>query len=143
MPSRSSVVAAVIVVSLAVGCASAPGPRPGESADVRVGISLSHPTPWSVVSSPLRIEGEADRGWFFEGSCGVRLVASDGTPVATRYVKRKGDPTEGRGWLPFSGTIEFEEPEAGYGSLVVTHQSADTGYTLREFSIPVRFRMYE
>jgi hypothetical protein len=143
MPVRRGVGAAVIVAALVMGCAKVPVPQQAESGDVTVGISLSHPMPWSVISSPLQIAGRADRGWFFEGSCGVRLVASDGTVVAERYVKAEGDPYVGKTWLPFSGTIEFEMPEAGYGSLVLTRSSVDTGYTLREFQMPIRFRMYE
>ena len=143
MQSWGNVAAVLMVASLVTGCASAPGPRPAEGSEIAVGISLSRPDPWSVISSPLRIEGMADRGWFFEGSCGVRLVASDGTVVAERYVKAEGDPYAGKEWLPFAGTIEFEMPEAGYGSLVLTRGSVDTGYTLREFQMPIRFRMYE
>ena len=143
MVPRSRAASALIAASLMIGCAGAPAPRPAEGSDVTVGISLSHPMPWSVVSSPLRIEGMADRGWFFEGSCGARLVASDGTLVAERYVVAEGDAYVGAEWLPFSGTIEFGMPEAGYGSLILTHTSADTGYTIREFQMPIRFRMYE
>ena len=142
MSSRSSV-AALIAALVIAGCAKGPGPRPSEPAEVTVGISVSHPAPWSVISSPLRIEGMADRGWFFEGVCGARLVASDGTPVAEGYVRAQGDTYAAETWLPFAGEIEFEMPEAGYGSLVLTHSSADTGYALREFQMPIRFRMYE
>ena len=148
LPIRRAFRVGVIVCGFALGCASRQNPVAPElhaaSRDhVPAGIALLSPRPWAVIESPLHVDGKADPGWFFEGSCGLRLVASDGTPVATRYVVAEGESPGGPGWRRFRGTIEFDVPAAGYGSIVLTHESADTGYPLREFRMPVRFRDYE
>jgi len=144
---RAVRVVAVICV-FALGCAGRQNPVAREphaalAEELTAGIALHSPRPWAVIESPLDVDGEADPGWFFEGSCGLRLVASDGTPVATRYVVAEGESPGGPGWRRFHGTIEFDVPAAGYGSIVLTHESADTGYPLREFRMPVRFRERE
>ncbi len=134
---------AAIACVVIAGCAAGAGPLTPTAVAPPAGVALSEPRPWSVVTSPLAVVGCADPGWFFEGSCGVRLVAADGSTVATRYVRAGGEASDVAGWRRLSGSITFDMPEAGYGSLVLTHSSADTGYTLREFQIPVRFREYE
>jgi hypothetical protein len=58
-------------------------------------------------TSPLTLRGEARGSWFFEGSFPVRLLAEDGTEIASGFVTAQGEwMTEG--FVPFVGQLEFE-----------------------------------
>lgn len=60
-------------------------------------------------TSPLVLRGEARGTWFFEGSFPVRLLAEDGTEVASGFVTARGEwMTEG--FVPFEGELEFSVP---------------------------------
>ncbi len=72
----------------------------------------------TVVTSPLTLRGEARGYWFFEASFPVRLVADDGTELASGFVTATGDwMTEG--FVPFEGTLEFEVSEPTQATLVL------------------------
>lgn len=63
-----------------------------------------------VISSPLKITGEARGSWFFEASFPVSLVNWDGLIIAQGIAQADGDwMTED--FVPFSVTLEFDKPD--------------------------------
>ncbi len=77
-------------------------------------IVLNAPLPGEVVSSPLRIQGRARGGWYFEGDFPVLLTDWDGRIVA------RGIASAEREWMteefvPFSCRLEFNAPAFGQG----------------------------
>ncbi|WP_324721828.1 Gmad2 immunoglobulin-like domain-containing protein [Salinimicrobium sp. HB62] len=73
-------------------------------------IKVEKPEKDSVVTSPLKISGEAKGYWFFEGTAPVRLVTESGKELAESYMEAQGEwMTED--WVPFSGQLEFDTKE--------------------------------
>ncbi len=102
-------------------------------------IKVSAPLPGSLISSPLRIEGEARGGWYFEGSFPVRLLDGNGNVLASGPAEAMGEwmTTE---FVPFRASLSFDSPQTQTGTLVLEKanpsglpQNAD------EVTIPVRF----
>lgn len=72
-------------------------------------IRVTNPVKGVVITSPLKITGEARGTWYFEASFPVVLVDWDGRIIAQSHAEAQGDwMTED--FVPFSGTIEFEKP---------------------------------
>jgi hypothetical protein len=86
------------------------------TADVR----LDSPTTGETISSPVTLTGEARA---FEGHVTVRIT-EDGTsrPLVTGFVTGGGDLPR-----PFTGAFAFPAPGSGYGSIVLTTESARDG----------------
>lgn len=72
-------------------------------------ISLSAPTPLSVVTSPLVLEGQARGPWYFEASFPVSLTNWDGLIIAEGAATAVGDwMTEE--FVPFTMSLAFTNP---------------------------------
>lgn len=72
-------------------------------------IKVSSPAGMSVVTTPLKLTGEARGGWFFEAVAPVTVVNWDGEIIAEGFV------TADENWMtpefvPFSGEIAFVSP---------------------------------
>ncbi|PLX28081.1 hypothetical protein C0583_02515 [Candidatus Parcubacteria bacterium] len=82
-------------------------------------VVLDLPRPNQVITSPLKIVGEAKGTWFFEATMPVVLTDWDGLIIAEGYVTAYGD------WMTeemvaFKGTLEFEKPDyKNNGSLII------------------------
>lgn len=87
-------------------------------------ISIETPEVGAVIQSPLVLEGSA---LAFEGTVDVELRA-DGLiePIATGFVTGSGPPEPG----PFEGSIEFDDPTAEAGVLVLISRSSEDGSVL-------------
>jgi hypothetical protein len=83
-------------------------------------ITISSPTPLSVVASPLQLRG---RGVAFEGLINVDLRGDlAATPLATTTV------TGGTSQLaPFHATVAFSSAGSRYGDLILYERSAEDG----------------
>ena len=102
-------------------------------------VRVHAPSPRETVESPLRIEGEARGGWFFEASFPITLRLEDGSVVAEHYATAAGEwMTED--FVPFSAKVLFSHPSKGSGWLIL-HRSNPSGFPEREgeVRIPVRF----
>lgn len=102
-------------------------------------IRVSTPAPNALVSSPLRIEGEARGTWYFEASFPVKLLDANGKQVAAHYATALGEwMTED--FVPFASTLEFAKPATATGTLVLQKDNP-SGLPEHddEIRIPVRF----
>jgi len=72
-------------------------------------IILNEPRPETIISSPLKISGEARGTWFFEASFPVVLVDWDGLIIAEGIATAQSDwMTEN--YVPFEATLNFTNP---------------------------------
>lgn len=102
-------------------------------------VRVHTPLPGAVIESPLRIEGEARGGWYFEASFPVTLLSEDGIVVARHYATADGEWMT-RDFVPFSAEVIFSHPGEGDGWLVL-ERSNPSGLPEHddELRIPVRF----
>ena len=105
-------------------------------------VKLEIPKPNDLISSPLKVKGEARGFWFFEASFPVRLVDANGNniPLDPPYVMAAEWMTEN--YVPFETTHTFAKPQTSTGTLII---QKDNPSGLPEyddsFSIPVRFAL--
>lgn len=80
-------------------------------------LILETPEAYSVVESPLVIEGKLHGNWFFEASAPIELQDDNGKVLATGLAQAKGDwmTTE---FVDFTGKIIFQKPTVTTGWLV-------------------------
>jgi hypothetical protein len=78
-------------------------------------IKVSVPLSGSVVTSPLRVVGEARGSWFFEGSFPVVITDWDGRTIGQGVAIAKKDwmTTE---FVPFEATIKFTVDKTAYSN---------------------------
>ena len=110
-----------------------PSATPAKEGDV----SIQSPQPNVLVSSPLVIEGEAKRGWFYEGEIDIELVDANG-----EVVKRWFGKALIGGWIeaettPFRAEVEFSSPSTSVGEIVLFKQTEVGDRT--EYRLPIRF----
>ncbi len=74
-----------------------------------VNLNIASPQPYTVVTSPLSISGEARGTWYFEASFPVMLTNWDGLIIAEGVATAAGDwMTED--FVPFTANLEFTNP---------------------------------
>jgi hypothetical protein len=72
-------------------------------------ITLSSVSPDEVITSPLKLNGEARGTWYFEASFPVVLTNWDGLIIAEGNATAEGDwMTEE--FVPFTASLDFENP---------------------------------
>jgi Immunoglobulin-like domain of bacterial spore germination len=72
-------------------------------------IKVTSPAGMSVVTTPLKLSGEARGGWFFEAVAPVSIVNWDGLIIAEGYVTAQGDWMTSE-FVPFTGELAFVSP---------------------------------
>ncbi len=72
-------------------------------------IKVSSPAGMSLVTSPLKLAGEARGGWFFEAVAPVAVVNWDGLIIAEGYVTATGEWMTPE-FVPFIGELTFVSP---------------------------------
>ena len=81
-------------------------------------IRLQTPTSGALVSSPLRVAGEARGTWYFEATFPVTLLDAEGRTLVQTYAQAKGEwMTES--FVPFESELRFEAASPGAGTLVL------------------------
>ena len=102
-------------------------------------VRVDAPSPGETVESPLRVDGQARGGWFFEANFPVTLLQEDGSVVAEHYATAEGEWMTDQ-FVPFSSEILFSHPGPGRGWLVI-HRANPSGLSEQEeeVRIPVRF----
>jgi len=89
-------------------------------------IQISSPRPGEVVSSPLRITGQARGVWFFEATFPVVLVDWDGRIIAESFAIADGEwMTEN--FVPFTATLIFEKPTYGKKMTLILRKDNPSG----------------
>lgn len=99
-------------------------PRQVISSNKGLEIIVDSPQAEEVVTSPLKISGEAPGYWFFEATAPVLITNWDGLIIGESYITAQGDwMTESM--VPFEGSLEFENTEYGdYGFLILQRHNA-------------------
>ncbi|MEQ1849099.1 MAG: Gmad2 immunoglobulin-like domain-containing protein [Candidatus Peribacteraceae bacterium] len=101
-------------------------------------VILESPTPGSVVSSPLVINGSAPGTWFFEANIVAELQDQDGNVIAVKGISALGDwmTTE---QVPFEGEMTFTT-NVTEGMLVIRNDNpSGEPENDKSQSFPVRF----
>lgn len=107
-------------------------------------VVVNTPMQDEKISSPLRVEGTARGGWFFEGSFPIDITDKEGNIIAQKYATVK----EGHDWMvgrevevPFEGEISFTVPEGITEGFVVFKKDnpSDKRELDDQFALPVRF----
>ena len=81
-------------------------------------IVVASPQPGAVISSPLKIRGQARGTWFFEGDFPLILKNPKGRIIARGYVTAQG-PWMTKEFVPFKGSLTFKIPaKGGRGTLI-------------------------
>ena len=89
-------------------------------------ILVDSPLPGAVISSPLKITGQARGMWFFEGDFPVSLVNPDGTALSQGFCTAKGDwMTEA--FVPFEGLVTFTQDSTVDRGMLVFKKDNPTG----------------
>jgi hypothetical protein len=104
-------------------------------------IVVDSPAANALVTSPLRVRGEARGSWFFEGDFPLVLTDGRGKIVA------KGFCTAKKEWMtdefvPFEGTLEFKKPSSGDKGMLIFKRNNPTGLPEHDetLQIPVFFK---
>ena len=133
----------LLIGGVAIYLYSRTAPTSSESFIYKDLVKLEIPKPNDLISSPLKIKGEARGFWFFEASFPVRLVDANGNniPLNPPYVMTANEwMTEN--FVPFETTHTFTKPQTETGTLIVQKDNP-SGLPEHDdsFSIPVRFAL--
>lgn len=102
-------------------------------------IRVDAPKAGDLVTSPLRVTGEARGNWYFEASFPVTLKDANGKVLVAHYAQAEGEwmTTE---FVPFLSTLEFAKPTTATGTLVLQNDNPSGLPELsKQIEIPVRF----
>ncbi len=103
-------------------------------------LRVTNPSEGQLIQSPLEITGEARGYWFFEATVSVELLDGNMDQISEKYITAPEEwMTED--WVPFSGTITFEDPSTVNGYLIM-HRANPSGLEEHAMSdtISVKFR---
>lgn len=81
-------------------------------------IRVDSPRPNTLVSSPLKITGQARGTWFFEASFPARILDSNGVELGVVPVQALGEwmTTD---FVSFSTELKFDAPQTKTGKLIL------------------------
>lgn len=108
-----------------------------EHGDVR--YKITNPEANTVVTSPVKVEGEITGSWYFEGEFMIMLFDDEGNTIGSANARALHN------WMtdelvPFEATLTFDNPTGDSGEIVLI-RSNPSGLPENEdsISIPVRF----
>src|SRR5690606_14708744 len=103
-------------------------------------LNVAHPAEGQLITSPLEITGEARGYWFFEATSSVELLDGNMDQIAKKYITATGEWMS-EDWVPFSGTITFEDPSTDNGYLIM-HIANPSGLEehAMSYTVQVKFR---
>ncbi len=111
----------------------------GEGGSSDTMIRVTSPTPNQLVTSPIRVTGQARGNWYFEASFPLKVVDANGNQIGVGYAQAQGDwMTEN--FVPFVGTITFTTSSSATGELVLEKDNpSGLPQNADERRIPIRF----
>jgi germination protein M len=102
--------------------------------DLSPAILLEHPTPGTVVSSPLELRGTSNT---FEANLQIEIIDASGEVIYRDFATAtSGTGTRGT----FHETIELDLQTEGLGTIVMFEESAQDGSRINIIEVPVDFR---
>ncbi len=104
-------------------------------------IVIYSPLESSVISSPLRVSGQARGSWFFEASAPIEVLDENGVSIGQKYITAEGDWMT-TGFVPFTGEVSFVVPDGVSSGFVLFKKDNPSGESKfdESVSVPVRFR---
>jgi hypothetical protein len=111
-----------------------------EEAEAQPEVILDLPKYGALVSSPMKVSGQARGNWFFEANIPVTLKDQNGKVLAQQGMQADADWMT-TAFVPFSGTMVFATPTTDFGVLIISkdNPSGDPKYD-SSYAIPVRFK---
>ncbi len=102
-------------------------------------IRSNSPRPGALISSPLKISGEAVGFWFFEGDFAIKLVDDNGAEVGFSVASAKGEwMTED--FVEFESIMTFGKSTTKTGKLIFNKDNpSGLAENDAELVVPVRF----
>ncbi len=103
-------------------------------------VKVAQPIPGDLVSSPVKVKGEARGNWYFEASFPIQVLDANGKEIGIGIAQAQGEwmTTE---FVPFDVDITFTVPTTSTGSIVLVK---DNPSGLPEFDdqvvVPVKFK---
>lgn len=136
----------VALACLLVACAGSPPPIEEPAAAPVTAphadrIRVASPAPGALVTSPLRVTGEARGSWYFEADFPLELLDSDGNVLARHYARARGEWMT-NDFVPFEGELPFTPPATPEGALVLRRANA-SGLPEHDAELRVRVRFAE
>jgi hypothetical protein len=102
-------------------------------------IKIDSPTSNQLISSPLKISGQALGGWYFEGSFPIQLIGDKGEVLATAQATAQSDWTSPE-FVSFKAKLDFDAGSSTIGMLVFSNDNpSGLPQNQKQFGIPVRF----
>lgn len=98
------------------------------SSDLGPFIRLDEPEPGALVTSPIRLTGQAVGAWYFEGSFPVSLLGEGGARLGVGVATAQGDWMV-TGMVPFVGEVEFAAPAGSVGEAGAAANAGQAGGT--------------
>ena len=117
-----------------------PEPTPSNSIVADPLIVVYEPKPNTIISSPLKITGQARGVWYFEASFPIELTDSAGKIIANGIAQAQDDwMTEN--FVPFTAELTFTKPLEGNAGTLILKKDNPSGDPQRDDSrkIQVRF----
>ena len=117
-----------------------PEPTPSNSVVADPFIVIYEPKLNAVISSPLKITGQARGVWYFEASFPIELTDSTGKIIASGIAQAQDDwMTEN--FVPFTAELTFTKPLEGNAGTLILKKDNPSGDPQRDDSrkIQVRF----
>ncbi len=104
-------------------------------------LQTTAPYPYTEISSPLVVTGQARGSWFFEASFPVLLKDSDGKIIAQGIAQAKGDWMKSQ-FVPFTATLTFTKPvNSTTGSLILKKDNpSDLPQNDAVYEMPIIFK---
>lgn len=124
-------------VSTSIPAGPINGPETGD--DINERIVVTSPQAHALISSPVKIEGEARGFWFFEASFPARLLDANGKEIAVIPVTAKTDwMTED--FVGFYAELPFSGVTTATGTLILERDNpSGLPENDESISIPVKF----
>jgi hypothetical protein len=114
-------------------------PTPSITPDMSDLIRVEYPVSGQLISSPVKIKGEARGFWFFEASFPARIYDGNGTELGVMPIMT-ADEWMTENFVSFEARLDFKKPATENGTLVL---EKDNPSGLPEHDaqirIPVRF----
>lgn len=103
-------------------------------------IDVVNPQPNQIISSPLRVEGQAKGSWYQEGTFSIELVDINGTRLS-RINARAEEEWMTEDFVPFKADITFRQPVTKRGELIIRNANpSGLKENAKEVIIPVLFQ---
>lgn len=103
-------------------------------------IVVKEPSPYSILTSPFKVEGRAAGSWYGNNRLTIKLTDADGRVIVEKSVFALTD-TSKEGMVPFVAAVDFSAGNAERGRLLIEKVSlVDIPGKNGPLVIPVKFK---